>query len=96
MTPEQQIHRASRAREVLENEAFIDAFAQLEQEIHNQWSNSPARDAAGREKLYMLLGLSRKLKGILENTMNSGKLAQKELEYRQSLRDRLGNFWSDD
>lgn len=88
MTPEQAIYRANRAAEVIENEAYIDAFAQIEQELTDQWKASPARDAEGREKLWLMQRLLGKLKLALESTMDSGKLAVAELKHRQTLTEK--------
>jgi len=54
MSLEQNLHRGSRAKEVLENEVFIDAFDTIEKELTESWKKSPARDEAGREKLWQL------------------------------------------
>ena len=87
-TLEQRLHAGSRAKEVLENEAFIDAFEAIEKEVIEQWTNSPARDQDGREKLWSYLHLLKKVRTHLTSTLETGKLAQIELQHQQSLRDR--------
>lgn len=87
-TLEQRMYGGDRAREVLENEAFQAAFADIEQEVMNQWTNSPARDAEGREKLYSYLMLLRKVKACLHTTLDTGKLATLDLQHKQSLANR--------
>lgn len=94
MTPEQRIAAADRAREVLDNEAFIGAFAAIEQEYTDQWKNSPARDAAGREAIWSYLALLRKLRSQLTAMMETGQLARADLQHQQSMRERLGSAWS--
>ena len=54
MSLEQNLHRGSRAKEVLENEVFIEAFEAIEQELTESWKKSPARDQSGRESLWQL------------------------------------------
>ena len=88
MTPEQQIYHGDRAREVLKNEAYINAFDAIEQELTEQWKKSPPRDEVGREKIYMAQCMLQKLKTALESTMTSGKLATAELQHKRSLLDR--------
>ena len=61
-TLEQRLYEGDRAREVLENEAFIAAFDATEKEVIEQWTNSPARDVEGREKLWQYLMILRKVK----------------------------------
>jgi predicted ArsR family transcriptional regulator len=87
-TLEQRIYDGNQAREVLDNEAFAAAFADIKQEINDQWAQSPARDHEGREKLYQLLKLTDKLEATLRTSLETGKLAKLELEHQQSLLDR--------
>jgi hypothetical protein len=87
-TLEDRLHAGSRAKEVLENEEFQAAFAAVEQEIIDKWTNSPARDAEGRESLWQYLMLLRKVKAQLQTTLESGKLAEMDLQHKQSLLDR--------
>ena len=58
-TLDQRLYMGDRAREVIENEAFIAAFEAIEKEVTEQWMNSPARDEAGREKCWTYLMLLR-------------------------------------
>ena len=94
MTPEQAIYRANRAKEVLENETYIEAFALIEQELTEQWKSSPARDQEGREKLWLMQRLLAKLKVTLESTMDSGKLAVAELTHKQTLMEKAKDLWN--
>lgn len=91
---EQRLAQGDRAREVLENEAFLAAFEATEKEIIDQWTNSPARDAEGREKLWAYLSLLRKVRSHLTTTLETGKLARIDLEHKQSLWDRAKNGMS--
>jgi len=93
MEIEERLHKGSRAKEVLENEEFIAAFSMIEQELVTQWTESPARDQDGREKLWQFLQMLRKVRSTLETTMQTGMLAKKELEHRETVRDRLRNGW---
>lgn len=88
MTLEQRIYNADRAREVLENEAYQQVFADTKQEITTQWQTSPARDLEGREKLWLMLSLLSKLETMLQASLDSGKLARAELEHQKTLLER--------
>lgn len=93
-TIEQRIYDGAKAREVLENDAFIGAFEQIEQEIVEQWKTAPLRDTAGREKLHQFLTMLNKVKTCLTATMETGKLAALDLEYKQTLLERAkGAIW---
>lgn len=88
MTPEQEIYRANRAKEVLENESYLDAYAQIKTEIENQWRTSPARDTDGRERLWLMQSLLSKLQATLETTMASGRLKAADLQHQKTMLER--------
>lgn len=92
MTPDQELHRAGRAQEVLENEVYVEAFEQIRQEIEQQWKTSPARDVEGRERLWLMQALMTKLQTCLESTMQGGKVAAAELRHKQTLRERASDW----
>ncbi|MFU2327743.1 hypothetical protein [Pseudomonas sp. NFX98] len=92
-TLEERIYDGNRARECLENEAFQWAFESIEQELTNAWQTSPARDVEGREKLYLMLQLLTKLKATIQISLETGQLADKELQYQRSLLDRAKGIW---
>lgn len=97
-TIEQRIYDANRAKEVLENEAFNAAFDDTEKEIIEQWTNSPARDSEGREKLHTYLMLLRKVKAHLSYSLETGKLAKLDLEHleqKKSLKEQIGTALSE-
>lgn len=88
MSLEERLYAGNRAKEVLENEAFTAAFEAIEKEVIDQWMQSPARDLDGREKLWSYLHLLKKVRTQLTSTLETGKLAQIELQHQQTLRDR--------
>ena len=90
-TIEERIYDGNRARDVLENEAFQQVFADIEAEVTDQWKNSPARAEADREKLWMYLAMLRKVKQHLESSLETGKLASLEMEHHQSWARRVGS-----
>jgi hypothetical protein len=87
-TLEERIYEGNRAKECLENEAFIWAFEGIEQELTEAWRTSPARDAEGREKIYLSLQLLTKLKATITHSLETGKLADLELQHKKTLADR--------
>ena len=93
MTLEQRLYLSSRAKEVTENEAYIDAFESIKTEIETQWQSSPARDTDGRERLWLMHSLLQKLQLTLQSTMDSGKLAQVEIDFREKTRLQKLNEW---
>jgi hypothetical protein len=87
-TTEQRIYNGDQARQVLDNEAFSQAFADIKQECTDLWAASPARDAEGREKLHMMLKMAQKLEAVLRASLEDGQLARAELKHKQTLADR--------
>ncbi|WP_157900149.1 hypothetical protein [Rhodoferax koreensis] len=89
MSLEAKIHQASRAKEVLDNEVYQQAFTDYKTEIIKQWETSPARDEDGRQRLWLMLATLNKVQSMLQTTMETGKLAAQELEHKKSIADRL-------
>jgi len=85
MTPEQELYKANRAKEVLENEAYLEAFESIEKEIIERWKTSKGGEEVARQELWQLLGLLRNLRTVLETTMQGGAVAKAELIHRQSI-----------
>lgn len=85
MTLSERIYNADQAKLVLENAAFQQSFEDIKQELIEQWKTSPARDPEGREKLFLMLKMLEKVQLCLQASLDSGKLAAKELEYQESL-----------
>lgn len=85
---EARIYDGDRAREIIENEVFQAVWADIEKEWTDAWMNSPARDEAGREKLYQYVMTLRKLKAQITTTLETGKLAMLDLQHKQTLADR--------
>lgn len=92
MTAEQDIARGERARLLLAEPLFIEAFETLEQELTDAWANSPARDADGRETLWLSLKLTRQIRQHVISVMETGKMAEMQLERlsRPGLRSVIG------
>lgn len=86
---EKRVYDGNRAKEVLENEAFQQVFADVEQELYQAWTESPARDAEGRERIHNYLMMLRKVKQHLTSALETGKLAELELQHQQTLKDRM-------
>lgn len=94
MTLEERLYLGDRAREVIENEAFIAAFDATEKEVVDQWMQSPARDQEGREKLWQYLSMLRKVKANLQTTLETGKLAQLELQHKRTMSEKARGWLS--
>jgi hypothetical protein len=87
-TLEQKVYSGEKAREVLDNEAFQWAVDEIDKELTEAWKFSPARDADGRERIFLMQQMLYKMQQALKTTLETGQLAKEELRYKQSLADR--------
>ena len=78
-TLHQEDARGAKAREILEEPLVVEAFGKVEAEILSAWEDSPARDVEGREKLYQMLMLTRKVKRHFESVVLTGEMARRTL-----------------
>lgn len=91
---QQKVWEANRAKDVLENESFEWAFESIEQELTEAWKKSPARDAAGRESIFLMLQMLGKVKQVLKSRVETGQLSALELQHKQTIADRLKETFS--
>ena len=89
-TIEERVYEANRAKEVLENPAFIQAFEDIRKELIETWENTPARDTQGRESIWAYLTLLKKVQTHLKTSLETGRLAVLEVEHKKTLAERLG------
>jgi methanogenic corrinoid protein MtbC1 len=82
---EKRIYDGNRAKEVLDNEVFQQVFADIEQELFQAWTESPARDQEGREKIHQYQQMLKKVKAHLTSTFETGKLAHLDLEHQKTM-----------
>lgn len=88
MTLEEQVRSGDEARAVLDNPAFAQAFADIKQELIEQWKQAPARDLTGKEHLWNLHKLTEKLELALRSTLDTGTLAREQLRHERTMLDR--------
>ena len=90
-TIEQRIYDGSRAREVLDNEAFQAAFADIRKDLIESWENIPStsENAPARDRIHLSLTLLGKVKACIQQSLETGKLAHMDLEHRRTLAERL-------
>ena len=88
MSTSQELERGRLAAEVLENLVYRDALDQIRAEIVTKWQAE--KDERVRDWLWTLMQASKRLDSILTETMNTGLLAQKQLELERSRAERVG------
>jgi len=80
MSPEEEIRRAERARQLLEEPLLKEAFSILEDAFLNGIQTSAVKDCELREKICQMLISLRTLKQHLISTMETGKFAEQQLK----------------
>lgn len=88
MSDREDLERGRLAGEVLDNPVFREAFAQIQQEIVTKWQGE--KDDRQRDWLWSMSQACKRLESVLTEAMNSGLVAQKQLELTQSRAERLG------
>jgi len=72
--------RGVNARLVIDNEAYQEAMKLLQQQIVDEWGRCPVRDVEGQKLLLQLHKLSKKFEALLNGMVETGRLAQMELD----------------
>ena len=84
----EELERARLAEELINNPLWTEAHEEYTRRLKEEWANSPARDAEGREKIWLMLKAAEAAKRHLQEIINTGKLASIQMEQWQSVKDR--------
>lgn len=74
------ISKGNRAKVMLDDPIFKEAFAKLEADYIAAWKIMPARDTDARERIWLACQVLGKVHEHLITMMNDGKLAQAEID----------------
>jgi hypothetical protein len=88
----QEVSRAERARELLEDPMMLEAMESLRAQYLAAWENSPARDPEAREKIWTYLKALDKVKGHLLEVMETGMLAREQLTQESLMKKALNGL----
>ncbi|HZS83833.1 MAG TPA: hypothetical protein VFA50_13240 [Stellaceae bacterium] len=80
---ESEVERGRRAAAILGDPLVAEAFAALERECVEEWRRAPARDVEGRERLWLMLKLTERLRRHFESLVQNGRLAAERLAERE-------------
>ena len=89
MSASEDLQRAEHAKALLSDKMLKDALESIEKEIMERWEACPARDREGREELWIYYKTAKKFRGMLQGAIESGKVAEFELERKRSVRDQI-------
>lgn len=88
MTEQEQLTRAARARELLENPLLAEALDKWETEITEAWKKSNANAQADRESMFLMLKASHNFKTYLQTVLDGGKLIEARSVYAPTMWDK--------
>lgn len=75
--------KGNRADDLLKNEVFTEALANLRQAILNKWQECPIRDLEAQHELKLMVKLLADLEANIRAFVQDGKLAQFEIEQQR-------------
>jgi len=76
---QKQAERGERARRLIGDDLFLEAFEKIGAEIRAGWENSGAGDHEGRHNAYLMIRLLKNVRGHFEQIALTGKQARGEL-----------------
>ena len=74
--------REARAKSLLSDELFNEAFDTLEQDITGAWNHTGIYDTEARENLWLSLRLLERIRLHLTSIVETGEMAKKLEEYQ--------------
>lgn len=75
-----ELDRGNKAKEILENELFQEAWLTVETALIQKWRECPIRDKEGQHELKLMLKLLDDVKANVVHVLESGKLAESRLQ----------------
>lgn len=80
---EEEVRRARRSREILEDPMIKQALVDMETAIIDNIATCPPAEERIQQKLCMLLGVTRQFKQIFQTHLETGKMAEFQLEQKK-------------
>lgn len=93
MTPEDELRRAGKAKEILGNEIFKEAFSEIEAVLLHGIRRTAFVDDKLREKFCMRYDLLHSLRDQIQTYIDTGMLAEEEIR-RKSIADKVKEFFT--
>jgi hypothetical protein len=89
MTPEEELIRAERVKQILEDPYVRSALSEMREGIVQSWAKAPIKDKEYMNYIHALYNAVDKFEEILRIHIDSGKLARDELARKRSFKDWL-------
>lgn len=79
---EDETARGEHAARILSDPLLVEAFTTIAERYETAWKTSPARDAEGRERLWLMRKCLDQVQGHLTSMVETGQMANVQLEER--------------
>lgn len=77
---EQEVARGHEAERIMRSPVWEDSWKVFDDRLVSAWSQSKPEDADNRERIWVALQISRKIRKHIESIMKTGHMAQKQVE----------------
>ena len=85
---QQEVSRSDKARQILENQVFKESFEKLKDLYTTSLFNTGVNENETREKLWLAVHIVQKVEQNIQEVLDTGKLAKKQLEdYRSQIKN---------
>lgn len=85
MSIDVELRRAEQARQLLQNEMYVNAVNTVRQAIIDKWISAPMRDIEGQHELKLMLKLLGDVTGYIQTALETGKMAEIQLEQERRM-----------
>ena len=78
MDLEKEKQRGIKAKQILEDEIFVEAVQKIRQDLQIEWLNSELQNTEQRENIFVMRRMLEVVLVQLQSVMETGKLSQKK------------------
>lgn len=80
LTLQRQAERGREAKRILESDVYQESVARIRENLVAKLIDAPVQDAEGMMLIKLCLGLLDQLNIVIEDTMNTGKMSQIQID----------------
>lgn len=84
--------RGQHALELMADDLMVEAFGTLTARLTDEWANSPARDTAGREQIWLMRKLLQNVQNHLSEIAQTGQMAALQMEQERTRLQRVKDW----
>ena len=77
----EEIDRGNKAKVILSDPLFQEAFDQLRELYMNAWEQTTIKDSDTRERLWMMIANLGDVKAHLKTVLETGQMSEQQLDY---------------